>query len=489
MKNFKKTMEMVVKIISECVEYDWFHPENSNKQTINTGTAFFINNKGYLLTCAHVVDGAVRISFTVPSEGKKKIEAQLIAINFEKDLALLKAIDYKNKSYAILGNSDTLIPGHNLKIIGYPLGMDRLKVSSGIYSGTQGNLLQTDAPMNPGNSGGCIIDENEEVVGVCVSKITTDNADNIGYAVPINDFKSMSEDMFKREQTKMVVVKNPNLGIFFNNTNEFFMEYLQSKGQCTSGYYVKNILENSPFYQIGIRKGDVLCSFDNMKLDNHGEISVPWSHEKVGFLDMVEKYNLGSKANIKFWDHMSGKIKSTDVNLNKTDLFAVKMRYPPYEKIEYEIFGGFTVMPLTINHLIEMETNDVGIPIKTILFLKSYIKPENRIDPALIITSLFPGSYIKSLENIYPGDLVDTVNGIKVNNIEEYRNALQKPKKVSNKLYIVIVTKNKNTAVLPLEIILKQEYFLLKTFGYKPSNTFNNYIVGLSNSKKYIIKK
>lgn len=489
MKDFKKMMETVVKVISECVEYDWFRPENSNRQTINTGTAFFINDKGYLLTCAHVVDGAVRISFTVPSEGKKKIEAELVAINFEKDLALLKSIDYQNKSFASLGNSNTLIPGQNLKIIGYPLGMDRLKVSSGIYSGNQGNLLQTDAPMNPGNSGGCVVDENKNVIGVCVSKITTNNADNIGYAVPINDFKSMSEDMFKREHTKDVVVKSPDLGIFFNNSNDFFMEYLQSTGQCKSGYYVKNILENSSFYKAGVGKGDVLCSFDNLKLDNHGEISVPWSHEKVGFLDIIEKYNFGSEVNIKFWDHKSGKIKSEDIKLDSTDLFSVKIKYPPYEQIDYEIFGGCTVMPLAVNHLIEMETSDVGIPMKTSLYLKSFIKPENRVNPVLIITSIFPGSYIKSLENTYPGDLIETVNGIPVRTIDEYRKALLKPKKVSNKYFIVIVSKNNNTTVLPLEIILKQEPFLLETFGYKPSETFKNIIFSVSQSKKYIIKK
>ena len=109
------------------------------------------------------------------------------------DLALLKIKDYQNEYFLNLGNSDEINQQDKVIAVGYPLSSDNLKFSSGIISGLHGILLQTDAPINEGNSGGPLVKLNIEtnqyyVLGVNSSKVKSSIADNIGYSVPINLF-------------------------------------------------------------------------------------------------------------------------------------------------------------------------------------------------------------------------------------------------------------------------------------------------------------
>ena len=119
-------------------------------------------------------------------------------------MAILKIKNYVNQDFLKLGDSDMVNQQDKVTAIGYPLSSDKLKFSSGIISGLHGILLQTDAPINEGNSGGPLIKfsnnvDSLEVIGVNSSKVKSSIADNIGYVVPINIFKIIKQSMFENK--------------------------------------------------------------------------------------------------------------------------------------------------------------------------------------------------------------------------------------------------------------------------------------------------
>ena len=217
----KHLQHSIVKIRSECSSFNWFNPQKTLDEYRSVGTGFFINDQGYILTCNHVIENAFKIYIIIPIEGKEKIEADVVSICPDNDLALLKIKNYQNKYYLDLADSDTINQQDKVIAVGYPLSSDNLKFSSGIISGLHGILLQTDAPINEGNSGGPLVKLNTEtnqyhVIGVNSSKVKSSIADNIGYSVPINIFKIIHKQMLSNK-----IVYTPELLVWFNNSNNF----------------------------------------------------------------------------------------------------------------------------------------------------------------------------------------------------------------------------------------------------------------------------
>jgi len=164
-------------------------PESGNgsgTKTGSSGTAFLINNKGYLLTNHHVVKGC---SVSKIVYKKKEYQTKLVAQDKTLDLALLKA-DLKNKSFINFSTSDVK-KMEKIYVAGYPLGKglsDDLKISSGIVSSIKGfkdnsNEIQVDAPINPGNSGGPIINEDGELVAIAVSGLSKAKTEGINFGI------------------------------------------------------------------------------------------------------------------------------------------------------------------------------------------------------------------------------------------------------------------------------------------------------------------
>ena len=187
----------------------------------SSGTAFFINNKGHLLTNYHVVQGCTlsKISYK-----NKDYDTKLIATDKTLDLALLKA-DLKPKSFFTFSKNEAK-KLNKVYVAGYPLGKglsDDLKISSGIISSLKGfednsNEIQIDAPINPGNSGGPIINENGDLVAIAVSGLAKDQTEGINFGI-----KSSSAEIFLRTN-KINVKKSMYAGI---KDNDRLLEILE----------------------------------------------------------------------------------------------------------------------------------------------------------------------------------------------------------------------------------------------------------------------
>ena len=168
----------------------------TSTDSYSSGTAFFINNRGHLLTNNHVVQGCKLSKITYKN---KDYDTKLIATDKTLDLALLKA-DLRPKSFFTF-SKDEVKKLNKVYVAGYPLGKglsDDLKISSGIVSSLKGfkdnsNEIQIDAPINPGNSGGPVINENGDLIGIAVSGLAKDQTEGINFAI-----KSSAAETFLR---------------------------------------------------------------------------------------------------------------------------------------------------------------------------------------------------------------------------------------------------------------------------------------------------
>ena len=156
---------------------------------------FFIDNKGHILTCSHVTEKTIKIWITVPNTGNKEYECQIVSIFPELDISIIKT-DFENKSFMKLGDSDKIVTGSEVIALGYPLGQEKLKLTKGIISGRDGDFIQTDTALNPGNSGGPLVNVNNEVIGV--NRAIIAGAENVGYATPIYFFHKFKDELFKK---------------------------------------------------------------------------------------------------------------------------------------------------------------------------------------------------------------------------------------------------------------------------------------------------
>lgn len=457
-------LKAIVKIRSQDVTIDWFNPYKISYSGESTGTGFFIDDQGHILTCAHVVNDAIKVFFTVPDNGKHTLEAEIISICPEKDIAILKAIDYKNVSHFTLGNSDNIKQGTNVTAIGFPLGEDRLKFTAGIISGRQRKSLQTDAPINEGNSGGPLVTKDYRVIGINSSK-PGKQSDGIGYAIPIYDYLIEADKMKTKNTKKPKLIKVPDLGCEFNNTDDHLLKFMNAPTECKTGYYIKKIYPTSPLYRAGLRDGCILCSFDIYSIDNHGECQVKWTNEKVNILHLMNRYPLESKVNIKYWSNdKKRKLIDTKIDLHVRNLYRIKSLYPSIDKIEYEILGGLVIMPLTLEHIDMGQVMDLD-PSNLVNMIK-YYKRRNRLQSRLLITKVLPGSYIRTTDTIKQGAIIKEINGYPINTLEQFRNVITRYYSNNGDDYITIKTENNIYVVLSLKDIAKDDKFLSEKYKF-----------------------
>ena len=224
------------------------------------GSGFIIGTEGTILTNAHVVDGAKKI--IVKLGDKREFEARIIGKDAPTDVAILK-IDVKGSLPTIrLGDSDNLEVGEWVMAVGTPFGLDN-SVSSGIVSGkgrhigeSYDRLIQTDAPLNPGSSGGPLINLNGQVVGINKAIVSeTGGSIGISFATPINLIKEILPQL--ESQGK---VTRGWAGISIQELNSALAETLGL--EKPTGALVAGVIKDGPADRGGIKLGDVILEYD-----------------------------------------------------------------------------------------------------------------------------------------------------------------------------------------------------------------------------------
>ncbi|MCL6548128.1 MAG: trypsin-like peptidase domain-containing protein [Alicyclobacillus sp.] len=254
-----------------------------------TGSGFIYRADGYILTNAHVVEGAQRLRVTLAD--KRRFEGRVIGVDRELDLAVVK-IEAKGLPTVTMGDSDRLQVGQWVLAIGNPLGYHHT-VTAGIVSALNrsledpdrnGYLIQTDAAINPGNSGGPLINLQGEVVGI--NEAILAEAQGMGFAIPVNMAKQRLEALTKGQgQTKPKEGQTgrPWLGITMGDLgqlpNEIRMEYNIFQRE---GVFVAEVASNSPAEKAGFQRFDVIVSIDRRSVKTMEEVRQRVQAAKVG---------------------------------------------------------------------------------------------------------------------------------------------------------------------------------------------------------------
>jgi len=245
------------------------------------GSGFIFDERGYILTNYHVVEGAERIVVTL-ADGRV-FEAKIIGAYKSLDVAVLK-IDADNLTVAKLGDSDKLRVGQRVFAIGNPFGLaGGPTVTSGVISalkrtihsdrGIFRDLVQTDAAINPGNSGGPLVNTNGEVIAINTAIIPF--AQGIGFAIPINAAKEVAKEIISYGS-----YARPWLGIAGVSLNRQIAEYYDLPVE--HGVLVARVTPGSPADKAGIERGDIILEFDNRRIDRIEDLQKILAEKKHG---------------------------------------------------------------------------------------------------------------------------------------------------------------------------------------------------------------
>ena len=240
-------------------------------QTVS-GSGVFISDQGYILTNNHVIEG-MKDATIILSDGTQE-KATIVGSDLYSDIAVLKT-DGKVPAVASLGNSDVLNPGETVIAIGSPLGDFKNTVTVGVVSATgrsidTGNgytidgLIQTDAAINQGNSGGPLVNLAGEVIAINTLIVRNSGsgtvAEGLGFAIPINTAQAVAEQIIQNGY-----ISRPYMGINFQPITPDIANAYNLPVQY--GAYVTSISANSPASQAGLQTGDIITSIGGIALD------------------------------------------------------------------------------------------------------------------------------------------------------------------------------------------------------------------------------
>lgn len=237
-----------------------------------SGSGIIISTDGYIVTNQHVIDGAQEVSIILNTGDE--ITAQIIGQDVKTDLAVLKIDTDKTLAAAVLGDSTSVQVGELAVAIGNPMGQEFSgSVTAGIISAVNRtmtienrtyNLLQTDAAINSGNSGGALINQYGEVIGINSVKLSESGVEGMGFAIAISEAKPIIDDLMSNGY----VTGRPLVGISVQETKY--------------GLFVASVQENSGAADAGLQEGDLIISVDGQKVSSTTEINDLRDQKKPG---------------------------------------------------------------------------------------------------------------------------------------------------------------------------------------------------------------
>lgn len=259
----------VVVITTEQVVYSQWSWYGQSQVESGAGSGVVISSDGYILTCAHVVSGASNITVTI---GDTDYPATVVGEDDTSDVAVLK-IDATDLTLATVGNSDSLAVGESVLAVGNPLGELGGTVTSGIVSalnrsvtiqGTSStntmSLIQMDASVSPGNSGGGLFNMNGELIGLVNAKSSSSDAEGLGFAIPINDAIKVAQDLLENGY----VSGRPYMGITYLAVTD--AQTAAQLNVTAYGVYVVDVVQGGPADKAGLKTGDRIVSIDGTEI-------------------------------------------------------------------------------------------------------------------------------------------------------------------------------------------------------------------------------
>ena len=281
----KTVSPSVVVITTEQVVYSQWSWYGQSQVESGAGSGVIISSDGYILTCDHVVSGASNITVTI---GDKDYPASIVGEDSTSDIAVIK-IEADGLTPAIVGDSDKLAVGDNVLAVGNPLGELGGTVTSGIVSALNRSvsiqsssavntmsLIQMDASVSPGNSGGGLFNMNGELVGIVNAKSSSSDAEGLGFAIPINDAIKVAQDLLENGY----VTGRPYMGITYLAVTD--AQTAAQLGVNAYGIYVVDVVSGGPADKAGLKAGDRIISIDNTEVAQKTDLGTLMQEHSAG---------------------------------------------------------------------------------------------------------------------------------------------------------------------------------------------------------------
>lgn len=374
------------------------HGKLQKQPQISQGSGFIVSADGYIMTNAHVIKGADKITAILNSG--KEINATLVGMDSHTDIAIIK-IDGKNLPYVALGDSDVMEVGEWVVAIGSPFQLEA-SLTVGVVSakGRQNlkitdweDFIQTDAAINPGNSGGPLLNLDSEVIGINTAIVSrTGGYMGIGFAVPSNLAKHVMAQIIDKGS-----VTRGFLGVSMQPVDKDIADAFNL--DKPEGILVSEVAKDSPADKAGIQQGDIIVEYNNMPVKTLGS-----------FRNDISLMNPGTRVTLKI--NRKGKILTVPVVLGSaSDSFSSD--------------GAMQKMGLEVDNLTPELSRQLGY---------------NKGEEGVVITKIKPGSPA-AVAGMRPGFLIMAINHKKVTNMDDFTEAV---KDSENKKRVLILARQGN---------------------------------------------
>ncbi len=339
-------------ITNPILEYFYGYKGGQSQEQVGTGSGVIISEDGYIVTNNHVIKGASEIEITL--NNKKSYQAKLIGTDSKMDIALLK-IDANDKlPYTVFANSDSVKVGEWVLAVGNPYNLTST-VTAGIVSAKARDLdtsgiqsfIQTDAAVNPGNSGGALVNTRGELIGIN-TMISSMTGSYVGYsfAVPSNIARKIIEDLMEFGNVQRGI-----LGVEGGELNSISSKELGITQ--TQGFYINKVTKNSGAEKSGLGKGDVIIKLDEQNVATFADLS--------GYINTKRPNDKVQVTYIR-----DGKTRVVPVVLSKNEFFNAEFKGIELENIEaadkkkFKIDYGVRIKSISSQNLKQYEDELIG---------------------------------------------------------------------------------------------------------------------------------
>jgi serine protease Do len=334
-------------VTNPMLEYFYGYKGGETQEQVGTGSGVIISEDGYIVTNNHVIKDASEIEITL--NNKQSYKAKLIGTDSKMDIALLKIDANEKLPYTAFANSDSVKIGEWVLAVGNPYNLTST-VTAGIVSAKARNLdtsgiqsfIQTDAAVNPGNSGGALVNTRGELIGIN-TMISSMTGSYVGYsfAVPSNIARKIIEDIME--------FGNVQRGILGVEGGELNATASKELGIAeTQGFYINGITKNSGAEKSGLEKGDVIIKLDNQNVATYADLS--------GYINTKRP---NDKVQVTFI--RDGKNKVLPVILSKNEFFSTEFKGMELENInandkkKFNLTYGVKIKSITNENLRQYE--------------------------------------------------------------------------------------------------------------------------------------
>lgn len=397
---------------------------------IGTGSGFIITENGYILTNNHVVASAKKNGIKVQLFDTREYKAKLIGTDKYTDLAVIK-IDADNLPVAALGNSDEVDVGHIVFAIGAPLGL-KSTMTQGIVSALGRNIgiigdeygienfIQTDAAVNPGNSGGPLVNINGEVVGINCA-IATTNARYQGYsfAIPLNLAKQVATDIIKYGK-----FRRGFLGVGIRPVDAVTAK--AAGLDKAKGVWIENVTKDAAGDKAGVEYGDIILTVDGKEVNSPQELQTVIAGKHPG-----EVVKLGIWRNKKIIE------KKAELGSRDEDSKTIAER----SNDDKEGSGSGSEAEKVVN------VKELGVTVKSI---DSKIKKRYEVDKGVMVANIEDMSAAQD-RGLREGDVVTEVGDQKIATPDQFESAIKKLKP-GDAVMLRVKGQDKKMRFVPIEI-------------------------------------